>query len=210
MTAFQRGFSKGFTMAETLVVVLVGSLILIGFQNFFSQGVRSSLKGQDQLESIRAASQLFANLRKDLMACQSVQTDIPPVMLTSLSTALPSPLTFGDKVSFVQRNATTTYSMVTQPGGRGYISRQVFESGVLKETRSFAVPRMKRFETMQIYKDQQVAAGNPVFRQGQLLVRIAVESGDKRFPSGTVHLSSFFITSQLSATDWWNYYYPGP
>ncbi|MBF0500946.1 MAG: prepilin-type N-terminal cleavage/methylation domain-containing protein [Candidatus Riflebacteria bacterium] len=208
---FRHGRShQGFTLLETMVVVLVGSLILITFQTFFSQGVRSSMKGQDQLESIRAASQLFNQLRKDLMACQSVSTDIAPIILSVNDTSISTPITFGNKVLFTQRNATTTYSMVTLPDSRSYISRQFYAAGVLKESRQFAVPRMEKFETVQIFKDQQVIAGDPVFRQGQLLIRIAVKSNDKRFPGGTVHLSSFFITSQLSATDWWNYYYPGP
>lgn len=201
---------RGFTMVEAIMVTLIASVVLGTMYKTFSSGVRSSMKGTDQLEAIRAASTLFAELRKDLLACQSVDADGAAVVMPVGMNALPNPLVFKNKVSFLQRNATTTYSLQMNPDGRGLINRQVYENGTLKNTRQFAVPRMKGFEAVQIFKEQQIAGGGEVFRQGQLLIRIAVDSGDKRFPSGVIHLSSFFITSQLSATTWWNYYYPGP
>ena len=201
---------RGFTLIEAMVAVTIGAMVLSTMYMFFSSGVRSSLKGSDQLESIRAASTLFAELRKDLLACQSVDADGAAVVMPVGTNDLPDPLTFRNKVSFVQRNATTTYQLQMNPDGRGAIVRTFSESGVIRNTRHFAVPRMKNFEAVQIFKNQQISPGGEIFRQGQLLVRIAVDSGDKRFPSGVVHLSSFFITSQLSATTWWNYYFPGP
>lgn len=201
---------RGFTLIEAMVVAAIGAVILGTMYKTFSSGVRSSMKGTDQLESIRAASTLFAELRKDLLACQSVDADGAVVVMPVGMNTLPSPLVFKSKVTFLQRNATTTYVLQMNPDGRGSINRQVFENGTLKSTRQFAVPRMKNFEAVQIFKQQQIAGGGEVFQQGQLLIRIAVDSGDKRFPSGIIHLSSFFITSQLSATTWWNYYYPGP
>ena len=63
----------GFTMVEALVITVVGSILLLTIQTLFSRSVKSTLKGQDNLETIRAASQLFSELRKDLLACHSIK-----------------------------------------------------------------------------------------------------------------------------------------
>jgi len=200
---------RGFTMVELVVVVMIFSLIMLGIQSFFSAGIRSSLKGYDQLESIRAAGEIIRQMQKDIFACQSIDTEGIGLLMNEsskgempLETLLGKPLP--KKITFSLRNATASYSF-EQKGGRGFLERKFEETGKQLVTQRYAILRMKNFEVLQIFKDQQIAAGNMVFRQGQLFVRIVVESDDPKIPQGSVQLSTFFITSQFSQTNWWNY-----
>ncbi|MBF0543114.1 MAG: hypothetical protein HQM08_01710 [Candidatus Riflebacteria bacterium] len=201
---------RAFTMVEALVIVLIGSFMMITINFMLSQGVRSSLKGQDQLETIRAASSVFSQLRKDLLACDSIDTDGVEKVVSETDTLLNLPSSLPQKVSFFARNATTTYSILAKPRGKCLL-RVVYDSlGNISTSGEYAVPRMKNFEAIKIVKVQQVKTGSPKFVQSQLFIRIALESNDPRISTSTVNLSSFFVTSQLSSTQWWNYHYPPP
>ncbi|MBF0409990.1 MAG: hypothetical protein HQM10_21785 [Candidatus Riflebacteria bacterium] len=201
---------KGFTMVEALMVVLVGSFMMLTANFMLSQGVRTSLKGQDQLETIRAASSVFSQLRKDLLACDSVNTDNVHKVVTESDTLLDLAAPLPEKISFFIRNATTTYSLKIHPKGKSLVRHAYNALGVTERVDEFAIPRMKNFEAIKILKVQRVKTASPKFVQGQLFIRIAVESSDPNIGTSTIKLSSFFVTSQLSSTQWWNYHYPPP
>ncbi|OQA06510.1 MAG: hypothetical protein BWY66_01823 [bacterium ADurb.Bin374] len=198
--------ARGFTYVETLVVVLLCSLILGAAHMLFSQGVRSSVKGMDLLESIRAANEVFSNIRKDLRGSVQVNAASPKITIPTGAAVFPDLTSaMSDTLIFVQPVATVTYRLLSGAGGH-YIEREENTGGAVSK-RNFAVPRIKSFEAAKIGQMQRVAAGYDVFVQDQLLVRISVESSDPRFPGGKVDLSSFFVTGQLMQTAWWNYFY---
>lgn len=199
-------FDRGFTYVEALVVVLLCSLILGAAHAMFSQGVRSSVKGMDLLESIRAANEIFSNIRKDLRGSVQVNTSAPKITIPTGAAAFPDlTAAMSDTLVFVQPVATVTYRLISGAGGK-YVEREENAAGTISK-RNFAVPRIRSFEAAKIGQMQRVAAGYDVFVQDQLFVRISVESSDPRFPGGKVDLSSFFVTGQLMQTAWWNYFY---
>ncbi|MBI3038209.1 hypothetical protein HYY75_04030 [bacterium] len=67
---------------------------------------------------------------------------------------------------------------------------------------------MKTFEVLLVEKEHKIdpASVDPDFTQKQVFVRIVVLSKDPRFPTKEVQLTSFFVTSQMSASNW-NYFY---
>lgn len=197
----------GFTVVETLVVVLLCGLILGSAHSIFSQGVRSSVKGMDLLESIRAANEVFSSIRKDLRAAVQVNTSCPQLLVPLGATGFPDMTpALSDTLVFLQATATTTYSLISSAGGQ-FIRREELTGGTVVSTRDFAVPRIRSFKTAKIGQQQRVAAGYDVFIQDQLFVEISVESNDPRFPGGKVDLSNFFVTGQMVQTAWWNYFF---
>ncbi len=198
--------ARGFTYVEALVVMLLCSLILGAAHMIFSQGVRSSVKGMDLLESIRAANEIFSNIRKDLRGSVQVDASSPKITIPAGAAAFPDLTSaMSDALIFVQPVATVTYRLLSGAGG-DYVEREENAGGTVSK-RNFAVPRIRSFEAAKIGQMQRVAAGYDVFVQDQLFVRISVESSDPRFPGGKVDLSTFFVTGQLMQTAWWNYFY---
>lgn len=196
---------SGFTLIEILVSCIILSIIAVSVPYFFTQGVRSTMKGQDNLETIRAASALFADLRKDLLACESIVV-VPGASITLGigASCLPEIPSNADTLAFCFRGATVTYAIETNAEGKKFVNR-VFVDDHSKRNKEFAVPRVKSFKAMQIWKTQQIFPANP-FLESQLLVTLEIDSMDKRFPTKYLKLSSFFISNQMSSSHW-NYFY---
>lgn len=198
-------YSAAFTYVEALVVVLVGSMMFIAFDTLVSSGVRNSMKGMDIVDSIRAANQLFAQIRRDLRSSKTVNTSGTPLKLPVGTSALPDLSTnFGSDLEFASQNATISYNLRTLPQGPSYVTRQVLTEGTVTSTRDFAVPRIKLFRVAKISQDQRVKSGYQIFGQDQLYVQVELESNDPKFPKGRIALSSFFVTGQMTETGWWN------
>lgn len=189
----------GFTLVEMSIVAGLSILLLLFVHQFFSSGVKTTLKGQDTLESIRAASLLFAQIRKDLLACQSVQTGTASVTMGVSALDLPASVPFSNTLTFCTRNATTTYSLVATPRGK-YILRTFIPTGGTVETKTFGVPRMERFEVLQVWKHHQILTN--CIKPAQILVQIVIDSNDPRTPTKEIRLSSVFISQQLTTSDW--------
>jgi len=197
---------RGFTLIEILVVVVVSMMVLFAMYAFFRSGVRSTVKGQDTLDSIRAASVLFSQLRKDLLACKNIDTGTASLTI-GVGVGLPPTLPFADSITFSHRNATMTYKFLVS-AGRGFVQREEYRPNAAPLVRDFAVPRMKKFEALQIWKKHKpVATSVHYMVSNQVLIRIEIDSQDPRFPTKSVHLSSFFTSNQKTSSDWWNYFY---
>ncbi|NLI77894.1 MAG: hypothetical protein GX442_15830 [Candidatus Riflebacteria bacterium] len=179
-------------------------MLLVFIQSFFSSGIRSTLKGTDTLESIRAASLLFAQIRKDLMACQSIQTGAASVTMGVNALNLPAAFPVSDLLTFCARNATTTYSLLTSPRGK-YILRTFTPTVGPTETKTFGIPRVKAFEVVQVKKNHRILS--TILSPSQLLVNVVIDSDDPRMPTKEIRLSSVFISQQMYNTNW-NYFFP--
>lgn len=196
---------RGFTLVETLVVVAVATTLFLVAQALLSRSVRSTMKGQDNLETIRAASILFSEIKRDLLACSGIKVAPGASCYLAVGNLTLPPIPVGaEELSLVSRAATITYTLEAAPGGKKLVRRSEEVAGVTKH-RDFGVPRMISFLAQEITKEQQVFAGgaSPV---KQVRIEIELDSQDKRFPSRSVRLSSFFISSQMSASNW-NYVY---
>ncbi len=196
---------RGFTMAEALIVALIGAMMMIGVNAFFQFGVKSTIKGQDNLESTRAASLLFSQFRKDLMSCQFIEVGAASITLEPDENSLPSAPPFGDSIKFGSRNATTTWSLSAMPDGKKFVKRFTVNASGETKSREFGVPRMKTFRILQIWKKQRILSF--ITKPSQVLVSIQIDSDDPRFPTKAVEMSSFFLSNQMSASDWNFIYY---
>lgn len=58
--------NRGFTLVETMVAVLLGSLLLMAVTKIFSGGVRMTQKGSSHLTLAQGAGMLMAQIEKDL------------------------------------------------------------------------------------------------------------------------------------------------
>jgi type II secretory pathway component PulJ len=62
------------TLVETMIVTIIAGSLMMVIHTFFSHVVRSSMKGQDNLDLIRTASQIFSSLRRDLLQFNTLNT----------------------------------------------------------------------------------------------------------------------------------------
>lgn len=75
--------NRGFTFVEAIMVTVIAVVVMLAVQNIFSHAVKSSLKGQDNLDSIRAASRILSELRKDLLEFKTIATEVGTVEIPS-------------------------------------------------------------------------------------------------------------------------------
>jgi hypothetical protein len=204
---------RGFTMVEALVMVVVGATLLIVMQTFFSRAVRTTMKGTDSLETIRAASVLMSQFGKDVAAAGLVICSGPGPGPQVLSipiggTFSPTAVALCNTIEMAATIGTITYSFT--PADL-FVTRRVSSTTAPLQEKRFALPRLKEFGVARIQKEFSPFTTGPAFPipQGQILLRIKVSSDDPRFPAHELSVSSFFISSQMQATDW-NYYYNIP
>lgn len=191
---------SGFTLVEALMVTVIACSLMLVIQSFFSNVVRVTMKGQDNLDSIRAASQLFSSLRKDMLQFVSLSTGGAKSTINIGEDEIPATATFSSILSLRGANDVITYSLVDS-GAKSFVER-VWQSPSLPapQKKLFGVPRMKNFGVMYIRTPNKI---NSLTRSvGQLLVQVTVDSEDARFPSAEVKLSSVFFSERLADSDW--------
>jgi len=192
--------SNGFTFAEALIVTVIACALMIVIQSLFSHAVRVTMKGQDNLDSIRAASQLFSSLRRDMLQFVSLSTGGAKTVIEAGETEIPATATYSKILSLKKANERITYNLV-ETAGKHYVERVLQPpSSPAPQRRLFGVPRMKDFGVLYIRTPNVI---NSLAKNvGQLLVKITVDSEDARFPSKEVKLSSLFFSDRLADSDW--------
>jgi len=195
---FGKTKNKGFTLVESVIVALVVSLIMYTIQALFTHSVKSALKGEDSLDSIRAASKLFSSLQTDFMQITNVSTQGAICSIPIGSHAIPTTATYSSILEIGNRVATVTYDIVTDSSGK-HIER-VEQSGGGSKTRNFGIPRIKKFEVLIVQVKNKLGGADKI--NSQVLVNVVVKSQNKNFPSSEIKLSSFFFPDRLTTTDW--------
>jgi type II secretory pathway pseudopilin PulG len=190
----------GFTFVEAIIVTLIACSLMIIIQTFFSHAVRSTIKGQDNLDSIRAASQIFSSLRQDMLQFQSVSTDGAIAEIALGETDIPSTATYSSMLTLNRPDEIITYSLVDN-GGKSFIERvsQNLTTGTNKK-KLFGVPRMKDFKVLYLRMPNKV--NSLVKNVGQIIVEVKIDSEDSRFASKELDLGSLMFSERLNETDW--------
>ncbi|MGM0599529.1 MAG: PulJ/GspJ family protein [Candidatus Rifleibacteriota bacterium] len=191
---------KGFTMVETMIVTIIACSLMIAIHAFFSHAVRSTMKGQDNLDSIRAASQIFSSLRKDLLQFNTLSTDGAITTVALGNQDLPGTATCSSIIELRRPKETITYSLIDD-SGKKFVERisQDLTTGDTNQ-KLFGVPRMKEFKIMYITTPNQI---NSITRNvGQIMVNLVIDSDDKRFASKEINLTSVFFSEKLTDSDW--------
>ncbi|RCK79019.1 MAG: hypothetical protein OZSIB_0361 [Candidatus Ozemobacter sibiricus] len=197
------------TMVEALVMVVVGVILLMAMQTFFSNTLRTTLKGTDSLETIRAASVLLSQFGKDVAAAGAVichgPGPGPQIERIPIGGSFsPGAISLCNTIEMAAPIGTITYSFSPTDS---YVTRRVSSATAPLQERQFALPRLKEFGVAYVQKEfSPFTTGAPYpVPQSHVLLRIKLSSDDPRFPARELSLSSFFISSQMKATDW-NYY----
>lgn len=193
---------QAFTAIEVLVGVLVTAILIIFMQSLFSHTVRSTMRGQDNFDSFKAAGRLFTALRTDLMGAISYQTS-EETLLPLAQTSLASATLLSDMLQVSLPTATITYSLIDVAGDK-HVQRMSQNADGTTEQRDFGVPRMQAFEVLKINSENVISARNIV--KEQLLIRVSVQSEDPRFPSTRINFSSLFFPERRE-NEWvdWNF-----
>ena len=189
---------KAFTLVESVIVALLASLVMYAMQALFTHSVRSALKGEDSLDSIRAASKLFSSLQTDFMQLTNVSTQGAICSIPIGTTSIPTTATFSSILEIGNRVATVTYNIITNSGGK-HIER-IEQSGGVSKTKKFGIPRIKKFEVLIVQVNNKLGGSSKT--NSQILVNVVVKSQNKNFPSSEIKLSSFFFPDRLTTTDW--------
>ncbi len=198
MSFFQK--KAAFTFVEALIVTVIACSLMIAIQAFFSHAVRTTLKGQDNLDSIRAASQIFSSLRKDMLTFTSLSTQGAISTISLTSTNIPATATFSQILRIKKPKEIVTYSLVTS-GSKKYVERVMQSPDYPTPQRKlFGVPRMKDFGVMYVRTPNKI--NSMIKGAGQLLVKLAIDSENERFATKELNLTSVFFSERLSDSDW--------
>ncbi len=190
----------GFTFVEAMIVTVIACGLMIVIQSLFSHTVKVTMKGQDNLDSIRAASQLFSSLRRDMLQFVSLSTGGARATIALGSSEIPDTATFSTILTLKKQTDRITYTLV-ENGGKNYIERVLqTPSNPAPQRKLFGVPRMKDFGVLYLLSPNKV--NSLVKNVGQLLVKVTVDSEDARFPSKEVKLTSVFFSDRLADSDW--------
>ncbi len=191
---------RGFTFVEAIIVTVIACSMMIVIQSLFSHTVKVTMKGQDNLDSIRAASQLFSSLRRDMLQFVSLSTGGARATIALGSSEIPDTATFSTIITLKKQTDRITYTLV-ENGGKNYIERVLqTPSNPAPQRKLFGVPRMKDFGVLYVLSPNKV--NSLVKNVGQLLVKVTVDSEDARFPSKEVKLTSVFFSDRLADSDW--------
>ena len=191
---------RGFTFVEAMIVTVIACSLMIVIQSLFSHTVKVTMKGQDNLDSIRAASQLFSSLRRDMLQFVSLSTGGARATIALGNSEIPDMATFSTILTLKKQTDRITYTLV-ENGGKNYIERVLqTPSNPAPQRKLFGVPRMKDFGVIYLLSPNKI--NSLVKNVGQLLVKVTVDSEDTRFPSKEVKLTSVFFSDRLADSDW--------
>jgi type II secretory pathway pseudopilin PulG len=190
---------KAFTLVEAMMVTVIAVFVMMSMQGLFSHAVRSSLKGQDNLETMRAASRIFSELRKDLLEFKSLATAVDSVEIPVDKWSIGDDIEFSTILQIERKNEVIVYSLCEE-NGRKYVERASQEPGSPVKRVSFGVPRMKSFEVVYLKIENNSLAGTE--KSGQIVVNLVIQSDDPRFPTQKLSVSSSYFPEKLQETDW--------
>jgi len=196
---FIRG-QKAFTLVEALVTAFVAGIVMVSVQMLFSHAVRVTVKGQDNLDSIRAVSQIFSSLRNDLRDFVSLSPGRAKISLQSGESEVPENASYSKILKIKKNHGVVIYKLI-ESGGKKYLERRLEGAGnKTEELRKFGVPRMKDFGVL--YVKTQNRFDSLPRDMGQLIIRIVTDSADQRFASKEINISSVFFSERLTDDDW--------
>jgi competence protein ComGC len=198
--SLKRFDKKGFTLVEAMIVTIIACSLMIAIHAFFSHAVRSTMKGQDNLDSIRAASKIFSSLRKDLLQFNTLNTGGAITTVALGNQDLPGTATYSSMIELKRPKEIITYSLIDN-SGKKYVERLVQDLTTGNNSQKlFGVPRMKEFKVIYIITPNKI---NSVTRSvGQIMVNLVIDSDDKRFASKEINLTSIFFSEKLTESDW--------
>ncbi|MBF0409804.1 MAG: prepilin-type N-terminal cleavage/methylation domain-containing protein [Candidatus Riflebacteria bacterium] len=206
MKLYKNPVRRGFTLVEVTMAILISGILFAVIQTLFSRTMTSTMKGQDNLDTMRAGMRFFSDFRRDLLAAVSVS--IPDIASFSVSDAQnllsASTLPFSGEIDLINNAQKVTYRYLS--GERG-IYREVspkqgkdyvFDPAA---TQLYGIPRITEFTIQHFWLPQKID-GN-IQWQDNILLKVILDSENPRFPTKRQVISSIFA-GKSGNSDLWN------
>lgn len=190
---------NGFTLVEMIVVSLISLTVVFAVHTMFTQIMWATMKGQDNLDSSRAVSQIFSRLRLDLRDFISLSPGSAKISLAPGESQDFENASYSRVLKIKKQFEQITYKFA-ESGEKNFVERIVSNSNGVSERQLFGVPRMKDFGILYVKTQNRVDA--LVKNVGQLVVRVIVDSEDQRFATREFKISSVFFSDRLADDDW--------
>lgn len=189
---------NGFTIVEITVVVAISSILLLAITSFFSQTVKTTMKGRDNLDTAKSVSLLLRSIKTDMRSLSSIQTNGTVIKIKN-SEDISSLLPYSDMLVIGRRLATITYSLSGMSPNK-YVERMLqTKNGVTKKSK-FCISRIKTFNVAYMQVENKV--GSDRFWSGMVMLKIRANSDDKKFPSKSTEIITAFFPEKIMQSDW--------
>lgn len=189
---------RAFTLVEAIVISALTVVIMLAIQNFFSHTVKSSLKGQDNIDSISAVCKILSELRKDLLEFEGIQTDSDTVKISTDKDSIEPDATFATIICVMKRDHGITYGL-TEYGDSSIIERSSVSGREIIQ-KSFGGTRLRSFDLLCVINENNRFKGIDTY--GQIAVNLVVQSDNKNFPGLKISVETAFFPEQLQESDW--------
>jgi prepilin-type N-terminal cleavage/methylation domain-containing protein len=207
--------NTGFTAVELLVGVSIILVVAAAAQSFFMTGLKSSVKGQDALDSTRTLGKILNLIRKDIASARYVETSLVPTEKEAglLFTDWES-LTYAPDITMVSSEGKVKYrfesAQNTDGSTNGHVVREITDhDDVVQESLKIGDGRIRKMEAARLEVEQRPAnASARTFRQNLLIVRLQISSDDQRFPARVFEQTAVF-SSYAERSMWNRYFEPG-
>jgi type II secretory pathway pseudopilin PulG len=207
--------TSGVTLIELIAVAAIISVVIVSVQAFFMTGLRSSVKGQDSLDSSRTLGKILNQIRTDIASARYIETSLPPLEIDAGSAFSDwNNLPFSPDITMVSTEGKVKYRFENSQSGNatsnGKIIREITDhDDIVLESQQIGNGRIQSMNAARIDLEQRAesACANK-FRQVFLVVQIGISSDDQRFPAKVIDQTSIFST--FAGRSIWNRYFePG-
>jgi type II secretory pathway pseudopilin PulG len=180
MRILWRGARPGMTLVETLLAAMIAVSLLTSFYLVFSRSVGSTMKGEDTLSSIREATLILEDIRREALAAARVASPTA----TAATGAAPFDLTKPEeRLILVGSHGTIRYEM-RREGSRQWLEKTTLAGGEVVRTQRFAENRLQEFGVFWLEQKQQ--PGMSVFRSRAILIILDVQGSTPGWPARSV------------------------
>lgn len=191
--------TAGFTLTEILIVSLISTVVVFSVHTMFSHIMLATMKAQDNLDSSRAVTLIFSSLREDLRDFVSISPGPAKISIEPGESADFENASYSKVLKIKKTFEQISYEFV-KSGSKNYVERKISDSKSVLDRRLFGVPRMKDFGVLYVKTVNNVDGLEK--KTGQLLVKVVVDSEDRRFATKEFNISSVFFSDRLADDDW--------
>jgi len=192
---------QGFTFPEIVIVVSLVSMIMLTIFAFFSSGVRSTVKGKDRLDSIRAMTLLLADMKKDIANAEKIEAENLPLQIGETEDLFPDDVVYDRKVTFTGKDGIFSYSQgAAAKGESSFVLRSGKNARGEDVYEKFGVPRINSFEVLHVIKKGKFGSLPQDFNQ--VLIKMVLDSNDPRLPEDKLYFTHVLVPNRLPGSDW--------
>ncbi|MFZ5952791.1 MAG: hypothetical protein ACOYXC_18960 [Candidatus Rifleibacteriota bacterium] len=189
---------KAFTLLEAVIISALTIMVFFFIQSFFSHTVKTSIKGQDNLDSIAAACKILSEMHKDLQEFEQIHMDVDQAEISTEDESIDPDTTYATILFIEKRDHGITYGLNEQ-GGTAMIEKSSITRKEIRQ-KSIGGARIKSFDLLNVINENSSFAGMDTY--GQVAINLLVQSDNPNFPSKKIEISTAFFPEMLQESDW--------